>query len=121
MIRFVDLTGDYWTHPDESEPICAFLSTSDDRFVLNDDGSHTFSSFEDIHNAQFNDTVRLARLTPCGFFERKNPLTAEEAEVAIDILERIASYCVRRSRTRLLQRAEKWIVQAMNVLRRRYT
>ena len=121
MIRFVDLTGDYWSHADHANPICAFLNTTTDWFVPGADGGHTFSSFEEIHRADYNDTCRLDSLVPNGFFESGSPLTADEAEAAIDMLERMALMGVRRSRTRIFQRAEKWVRQAMGILRRRYT
>ncbi len=69
MIRFVDLTDDYWADPDEDTPICAFLSTSDNCFLRNTCGSHTFSDKEEIEEHPLAE--RLIGLLPDGFFDKK--------------------------------------------------
>jgi hypothetical protein len=121
MIRFVDLTGSYWGHPEESAPICAFISTSGGSFIFDDMGAHTFSSMEEIDYAEFDDKERLKRLVPDGFFQRANHLTVEEAEVVIDFIERMTVNSDIRSRPLLFQRMEKWHRQMCDELRERYT
>ena len=69
MIRFVDLSEDYWTD-DEGKPICAFLSTTSDIFLTNGDLEQTFSSLKEIE--EHPDADRLVGLVPKGFFERVN-------------------------------------------------
>ena len=69
MIRFVDLNEAYWNDPVFGHPICAFLSTSDDRFILTDSGGHMFSDMDDIDHCNFPDKDRLKGLVPTGFFE----------------------------------------------------
>lgn len=69
MIRFIDLSQEYWTDPEcNGGPICAFLSTSSDQFLTNEDGFQVFSDIEEI--AEMPDGQRLLRLVPKGFFER---------------------------------------------------
>jgi hypothetical protein len=69
MIRFVDLTPYYWLDSCDKKPICAFLSTSDDKFVTGDDGSHTFSDFEDVQEIKPDYLrKRCLALLPGGFF-----------------------------------------------------
>lgn len=69
MIRFVDLTEAYWTHPAEGHPICAFLSTVNDRFIEDVCGEHTFDRLEDIAEHELGE--RLVGLVPDGFFTTK--------------------------------------------------
>jgi hypothetical protein len=76
MIRFVDLTDDYWTDPEEGKPVCAFLSTTSDCFLENACGSHTFDSMEEIEEHPNAD--RFIGLMPEGFFDEEKPLTMEE-------------------------------------------
>jgi hypothetical protein len=66
MLRFIDLTEEYWTHPDEAAPICAFLSTNDDKFLRTAEGCHTFDDEFDIDGHEQAD--RMHRLVPEGFF-----------------------------------------------------
>lgn len=73
MIRFVDLTEAYWTDPSEGTPVCAFLSTTTDRFLENGDGFHIFDSLKEVE--EHPDADRLIGLLPLGFFERTNGLT----------------------------------------------
>ena len=68
MLRFIDLSNDYWTDLECGFPICAFLSTRDDKFLLSVDGCHTFSCKDDIlEHAQ---GPRMLGLVPNGFFTR---------------------------------------------------
>jgi hypothetical protein len=67
LIRFIDLTKDYWTHPSAESPCCAFLCTSTDKFVGNSDsGFHVFDSLEEIQ--EHPRAERLLPLVPDGFF-----------------------------------------------------
>ena len=68
MIRFVDLSEVYWTDPECGYPLCAFLSTSSDRFLDNLDGEHLFRSLEEI--GEHPQKERLLGLLPAGFFEK---------------------------------------------------
>lgn len=68
MIRFVDLTEAYWTDPEFGHPVCAFLSTNNDKFLKTDMNCHTFSDIYDINSHP--EAERLFRLMPRGFFER---------------------------------------------------
>lgn len=84
MIRFVDLTNAYWTFPEDpecSKPICAFLDTITDRFVLNACGNHTCSDMEDVLSLGMTEPgdlgQRCAGLVPSGFFDKANDLQAE--------------------------------------------
>lgn len=121
MIRFVDLTGEYWTHPDHSSPICAFLSTSDDRFYLALDGGATFSSMEEITELGNHDFARrMAALVPDGFFEGKNALEVEQAETFIDYIEERIGEQLDES-YQFGQDARQFLTDACNLLRRRYT
>ena len=67
MIRFVDLSEDYWTDPEIGHPVCAFLRTNNDKFLKTDMGDHTFSDMEDINSHP--EAERLLGLMPDGFFE----------------------------------------------------
>jgi hypothetical protein len=75
MIRFVDLTQAYRTHPEDPKnppkPVCAFLDTVMDMFIAWDDGTHIFTGLDDL--AYVNDYVRerCRALVPNGFFEPK--------------------------------------------------
>lgn len=70
MIRFIDLTRDYFASGPPFQPVCAFISTSDDRFISNDH-SHLFSDLEDIDYIKDTETRSRCRgLIPPGFFER---------------------------------------------------
>ena len=42
MLRFIDLTEDYWTDPECGSPVCAFLCTTSDRFYENEYGGQVF-------------------------------------------------------------------------------
>lgn len=66
MIRFVDLSDDYWFDPEDGTPLCAFIDTITDTFVDND-GRHIFDSLEEIKSHSLSQ--RLEALTPEGFFE----------------------------------------------------
>jgi hypothetical protein len=66
MIRFIDLTKDYWTYPDDGVPICAFLRTNDDRFIETINGEHTFGSQEEVN--EHPESHRLRGLMPDNFF-----------------------------------------------------
>lgn len=70
MIRFVDLTEAYWTDPEETTPMCAFLDTTTNRFVENDLGMHVCSDLDDVQSLGENGQLgkRCAGLMPPGFF-----------------------------------------------------
>lgn len=77
MIRFIDLSQEYWTDPEIGHPICAFLCTSIDRFLaIPDTGEHTYSSLEDIELHPQHQ--RMIALLPPNFFtepvERHDPI-----------------------------------------------
>lgn len=69
MMRFVDLTRAYWTDlvPD-GPPLASFINTSDDRFVVSEDGSHLFRGFDEIDEHQLGQRLRV--LVPKGFFDK---------------------------------------------------
>lgn len=103
MLRFVDLCEFYWTLTSCGEPICAFLSTSDDRFVANDSGQQTFSDMDDIESVVTPDLVaRMKALLPEGFFQRRLDL-----EFADDSPKRSFSGGVVRSGARDLEKDER--------------
>jgi hypothetical protein len=66
MLRFINLSNDYWTDPECSNPICAFLSTHDDKFLLSAYGEHTFSCKDEI--LKHTQGPRMLGLVPNGFF-----------------------------------------------------
>lgn len=66
MLRFIDLSNDYWTDPEYGFPLCAFLSTSDDKFLQTVDGCHTFGDVREIFEHKYRD--RMLPLVPEGFF-----------------------------------------------------
>ena len=69
MIRFIDLTEDYWTDPACGFPICAFLSTDNGKFIeCIHTGEMTFSTMGEVLDQPLGE--RMSRLTPKGFFER---------------------------------------------------
>lgn len=68
MIRFIDLTKEYWTDPDEGVPVCAFLRTNDDRFIKTIDGAHTFGQQEEVN--EHPESQRLRGLMPDNFFKK---------------------------------------------------
>jgi hypothetical protein len=67
MLRFIDLSNDYWTDPECGGPVCAFLSTTDDKFLLSVDGGHTFSYEDEI--LEHIEGPRMLGLVPNGFFD----------------------------------------------------
>jgi hypothetical protein len=69
MLRFIDLSNDYWTDPECGSPICAFLSTSDDKFLLSVDGEHTFNCKDEI--LDHPQSLRMLGLVPNGFFDAR--------------------------------------------------
>jgi hypothetical protein len=72
MVRFIDLSLEYWAHPlINTGPMCAFLSTSTDKFFENIDREHTFSSIEEIEELPLSVSNRLKGVVPPDFFERK--------------------------------------------------
>lgn len=79
MLRFIDLSKEYWTDPMYGSPICAFLSTSDDRFLQSLNGTHTFSSLEEIR--EHPQASRMEGLMPMGFFDKEPDLDRFEAIV----------------------------------------
>ena len=69
MIRFIDLSKEYWTDPEFGFPLCAFLSTTTDTFLETMDGIHIFRK-EDVE--EYPDKrmrQRMIALTPKGFWE----------------------------------------------------
>lgn len=90
MIRFIDITNDYWTDlvPD-GNPQAAFISTSDDTFLRNLDGGHIFNDLDEIAEHRLGD--RMLALVPRGFFNReplvKLMLTREQVSDIIYALE----------------------------------
>jgi len=74
MIRFVDLTPYYWFDESgpENTPMCAFMDTITNRFVLTRLGDHTFESMEDVDSLEPKEFAeRCRRLVPQGFFGAK--------------------------------------------------
>jgi hypothetical protein len=76
MLRFIDLTKDYWTHPDFSSPMCAFLSTIDDKFLHNEVGEQTFLDEAEI--TEHEEGERMLALVPEGFFVVATHLPLQE-------------------------------------------
>ncbi len=82
MIRFVDLSDAYWTDPVGSgRPICAFLSTGTNKFILSVDGQHTFSSEDEIRECDQGE--RMWGLTPKGFFEGNTCVKETQDDLAL--------------------------------------
>lgn len=71
MLRFIDLTEAYWTDPSVGTPVCAFLSTSDDRFICNENGQDIFFCLDDFHGMARATVKRCLGLVPDGFWEGK--------------------------------------------------
>lgn len=71
MIRFVDLSDDYWTDPEYGHPICAFLCTSSDRFLETVDGEHTFNQADVDEYPDEGVRERMRSLTPDGFWSKE--------------------------------------------------
>ena len=81
MIRFIDLTADYWTDDVDNDPCCAFLSTNTDTFFLNADGCHVFHDLDAFEGIP--DRERLLAMLPDGFFDEDEsgvPVPAHRAE-----------------------------------------
>ena len=77
MIRFIDLSKEYWTDPEYGFPLCAFLSTTTDTFLKTLDDIHVFRA-SDIEEYPDKDVqARMRALTPPGFWENN-----ERARVA---------------------------------------
>jgi len=76
MLRFIDLSHEYWTDYTCGSPICAFLDTSTDTFRQNGEGAQTFFSMEEIE--EHPDAERMKRLMPARFFDRHIPRNPEE-------------------------------------------
>ena len=94
MIRFIDLSEEYWTDPEENgAPICAFLSTSDGRFLTAEDGQQTFSSFEDV--LDHPQAARLVHLLPFNFF---NDTDADFGRMVMRTIESKGNHETRRLR-----------------------
>jgi len=73
MLRFIDLSSDYWNEPTDGHALCAFLNTSDNRFITNDAGEHIFSDMDDIESISDKDIrLRAKRLLPERFFDPQN-------------------------------------------------
>jgi hypothetical protein len=68
MLRFVDISIDYWIDDVDAEesPMAAFLDTITDTFLTNDMGSHTFITQSDVDNHP--QAARLTVLLPPNFF-----------------------------------------------------
>lgn len=69
MIRFIDLSEDYWTDPEFGSPCCAFLDTVNDCFLSNDLNNHIF--FDQTEVDQHSCADRFKALMPEGFFDAK--------------------------------------------------
>ena len=69
MIRFIDLSEEYWTDPDFGSPCCAFLCTVSDTF-LQTNGSQVFIEMVEVE--EHPQAERLKRLMPDGFFEENS-------------------------------------------------
>lgn len=78
-MRFVDLSFDYFAldpaddpdyviSTDDFSPICAFIDTIVDRFVMVE-GQHTFCCVEDFEPLGYGLKERLLGLVPEGFFD----------------------------------------------------
>lgn len=69
MIRFIDLTEQYFCEKGiRCRALCAFISTSSDRFYETESGQHIFHDLEEI--LEHKEGERMARLVPNGFFNR---------------------------------------------------
>lgn len=76
MIRFIDITRDYFALDDGDTlvdmsimPICCFINTVTDMFIVNDGNAHTFHDFHDIDSIHENYRERCRGLVPDGFFD----------------------------------------------------
>lgn len=105
MIRFIDLTADYWVDDDpDNDRMCAFLSTRTDTFVANASGGHVFSEWDDFDGVP--DRERLMGLVPDGFFDdSEKPIPSHRAETIFASGE--APPRVRDPRIILFGKAEK--------------
>jgi hypothetical protein len=83
MIRFIDLSHEYWTDYTCGSPVCAFLSTNDGKFITTLDGCHTFGCPDSVN--EHPQAERLWPLVPKGFFD--NPIPREPSEVLREIRE----------------------------------
>jgi hypothetical protein len=92
MIRFIDLSHEYWTDPACGWPVCAFLSTSDDIFIKAGDGCHVFGQPEEIDEHPL--AKGLWALVPKGFFD--NPIPREPGVVLQEIREELygQGFCI---------------------------
>lgn len=70
MIRFIDLTKEYWTDPSVGFPMCSFLNTTTDRYLENEDGEHTFREVDVANYPDPRIRERLGALTPPGFWHQ---------------------------------------------------
>lgn len=69
MIRFIDLTEDYFANGPPFSPVCAFVNTVDDKFITGDTGGQVFSDLDDVkHIPKY--AYRCLMLVPEGFFSR---------------------------------------------------
>lgn len=71
MIRFIDLTKEYWS--DKGPPCCAFLNTIDDKFILARNHTHVFDYFDDVY--YHNLSKRLLPLLPKDFFDENTKVS----------------------------------------------
>lgn len=74
MIRFIDITRDYFALDDDDTlidmPLCSFINTVNDYFIQDDGGSHVFHDFDDIESiANMDHRQRCKNLVPTGFFD----------------------------------------------------
>ncbi len=67
MIRFIDLTEEYWIDPECGFPLCAFLCTSSDTFIKTLDDIHVFTDQDEID--EHSQAARLRSLMPNNFFK----------------------------------------------------
>ncbi len=74
MLRFVDVTRAFAPGVDDPFKMCAFLSTTDSKFVMNScTGSHLFDCWSDLK--AHKQAERLLSLVPDGFFMHELNMT----------------------------------------------
>ena len=90
MIRFIDLSDDYWTYwtdSDSGHPVCAFLSTRTNRFLWAGTDRQVFSSLDEIR--EHPSSERMMALVPEGFFEQVRGSSSRLA-LEVDRAKRLA-------------------------------
>lgn len=87
MIRFVDLTRDYFcfgelSDPSSLSPTCAFANTITSKFIHDDGGEQIFFSQEDVADIEKPLNERCLSLIPEGFFDLQSDYWKEKANSA---------------------------------------